>query len=108
MGAGSVRKEFDYADIHQRDPLHSEGRRDDQGRPEAIGHGQTSFRDAGAELKAFYLVTGQYDAVAISEAPNDETVGKLSLRTAMMGNVRTETLRAFSEDEYRRIITSIG
>ena len=67
-----------------------------------------AFRDAGAELKAFYLVTGQYDAVAISEAPNDETVAKLSLKTAAMGNVRTETLRAFNEDEYRRIITSIG
>jgi len=59
-----------------------------------------AFRDAGAELKAFYLVTGQYDAVAISEAPNDETVAKLSLRTAAMGNVRTETLRAFNEEEY--------
>jgi uncharacterized protein with GYD domain len=35
-------------------------------------------------------------------------VAKLSLRTAAMGNVRTETLRAFSEDEYRRIIASIG
>jgi len=35
-----------------------------------------AFRDAGAELKAFYLVTGRYDAVAISEAPNDETVAK--------------------------------
>src|SRR2546425_6702961 len=67
-----------------------------------------AFRDAGAELKAFYLVTGQYDAVAISEAPNNETVAKLSLRTAAMGNVRTETLRAFNEEEYRRIVASIG
>jgi len=67
-----------------------------------------AFGDAGAELTTFYLVTGQYDAVAISEAPNDETVAKLSLSTAAMGNVRTETLRAFGEDEYRRIISSIG
>jgi uncharacterized protein with GYD domain len=57
-----------------------------------------AFRDAGAELKAFYLVTGQYDAVAISEAPNDETVAKLSLKTAAMGNVRTEiSLRSIDE-----------
>ena len=59
-------------------------------------------------LKAFYLVTEQYDAVAISEVPNDETVAKLSLRTAALDNVRTETLRAFNEDEYRKIVASIG
>ena len=53
-------------------------------------------------LKAFYLVTEQYDAVAISEVPNDETVAKLSLRTAALDNVRTETLRAFNEDGYRK------
>jgi len=76
--------------------------------PKRLDVAKHAFRDAGAELKAFYLVTGQYDAVAISEAPDDETVAKLSLKTAAMGNVRTETLRAFTEDEYRRIISSIG
>ena len=76
--------------------------------PKRLDVARQAFRDAGAELKAFYLVTGQYDAVAISEAPNDETVAELSLKTAAMGNVRTETLRAFTEDEYRRISSSIG
>jgi uncharacterized protein with GYD domain len=76
--------------------------------PKRLDVARQAFRDAGAELKAFYLVTGQYDAVAISEAPNDETVAKLALRTSAMGNVRTETLRAFNEDEYRRIVASIG
>src|SRR5438552_790650 len=76
--------------------------------PKRLDAAKERFRAAGAELKAFYLVTGQYDAVAISEAPNDEVVVKLSLRTAAMGNVRTETLRAFNEDEYRRIVASIG
>ena len=76
--------------------------------PKRLDVAKQAFRDAGAELKAFYLVTGQYDAVAISEAPNDETVAKLALRTAAVGNVRTETLRAFGEEEYRRIVASIG
>jgi uncharacterized protein with GYD domain len=67
-----------------------------------------AFRAAGAELKAFYLVMGQYDAVAISEAPNDEIVAKLALSSAATGNVRTVTSRAFTEDEYRRIITAIS
>src|SRR2546426_11550010 len=102
------RKESHDADVHQPDPLHSERCRDDQGGPKRLDMARQAFRDAGAELKAFYLVTGQYDAVAVSEAPNDETVAKLSLRTAAMGNVRTETLRAFNEDEYRKIVASIG
>lgn len=76
--------------------------------PKRLDLAKQAFRDAGAELKAFYLVTGQYDAVAISEAPSDDTVAKLALRTAAMGNVRTETLRAFNEDEYRRIVASIS
>ena len=67
-----------------------------------------AFRAAGAELKSFYLVMGQYDAIAISEAPSDEVVAKLALATAAAGNVRTTTSRAFTEDEYRRIIASFG
>jgi len=76
--------------------------------PKRLDQAKQAFRDAGAELKAFYLVTGQYDAVAIAEAPNDEVVAKLALRTAAMGNVRSETLRAFTEDDYRRIVAAIS
>jgi len=52
-------------------------------------------------------VTGQYDAVAISEARNDETIARLALATGAMGNVRTETSRAFTEDEYRKITATL-
>jgi uncharacterized protein with GYD domain len=61
-----------------------------------------------AELKAFYLVTGQYDAVAISGALDDATVAKLVLGNASMGFIWTETLRAFTEDEYRKIVGSLS
>jgi uncharacterized protein with GYD domain len=50
----------------------------------------------------------QHDAVAISEAPDDATVAKLALGNASMGFVRTETLRAFTEDEYRKIVGSLS
>ena len=55
----------------------------------------------GSEMKGFYLVMGQYDAVVITEAPNDETLSKLALALGSKGNVRTESLRAYTEDEYR-------
>ncbi len=67
-----------------------------------------AFRAVGAELKSFHLVMGQYDAVVISEAANDEVVAKLALATAAAGNIRTTTSRAFTEDEYRRIIASLS
>ena len=75
--------------------------------PKRLDAAKEQFRAAGGELKAFYLVTGQYDAVAISELPNDEAVARLALANASMGNVRTETLRAFSEGEYRKIIAAL-
>jgi uncharacterized protein with GYD domain len=75
--------------------------------PKRLDAAKQRFRAAGGELKAFYLVTGQYDAVAISELPNDEAVARLALANAAMGTVRTETLRAFTEDEYRKIIAAL-
>jgi uncharacterized protein with GYD domain len=75
--------------------------------PARLDRAKQMFRAAGAELKAFYLVAGQYDAVAISEAPNFEVVARLALATGALGNVRTETMRAFPEDEYRRIIAAL-
>jgi uncharacterized protein with GYD domain len=75
--------------------------------PKRLDAAKERFRAAGGELKAFYLVTGQYDAVAISELPNDEAAARLALATGSMGNVRTETLRAFSEDEYKKIIAAL-
>jgi uncharacterized protein with GYD domain len=62
------------------------------------------FRSKGAEMKQFYLVTGQYDLVVISEAPDDATIAKVALASGSQGAVRTVTLRAFTEDEYRKIV----
>ena len=50
---------------------------------------------------------GRYDAVVISEGPDDETAAKLALATGMQGNVHTETLRAFPEAEFRRIVAAL-
>jgi uncharacterized protein with GYD domain len=50
---------------------------------------------------------GQYDAVVISEAPDDETATRFALATAARGYVRTETLRAYTKQEYRKIIAAV-
>jgi len=75
--------------------------------PKRLDAAKKRFKDAGAELKAWYLVLGEYDAVGIVEAPNDETVAKLALGNASVGNIRSVTMRAFTEAEYRKIIGSL-
>ena len=50
---------------------------------------------------------GDYDAVAIVEAPDDETYARNILAAASQGHIRTTTLKAFTEEEYRRIVGSL-
>jgi uncharacterized protein with GYD domain len=52
-------------------------------------------------LKGWYLTLGRYDVVYVFDAPDDLTAAKGLLALGMQGNVRTETLRAFAEGEYR-------
>ena len=66
------------------------------------------FRAHGAELKDFYLTTGRYDAVAIVEAPDEITQAKLALTVGARGTSRSETLRAFTEDEYRKVVAELS
>ncbi len=68
---------------------------------------EAALKAAGGSLKGIYLVMGEYDIVVVSEAPNDETVTKLALATAMQGNVRTTTMRAYDREEFRKIIASL-
>ena len=62
---------------------------------------------AGAKLKAIYLTTGQYDLVAISEWPNEESAMTFLLAQGAAGNVTTETLRAFDEVAFKKIVAAI-
>ena len=75
--------------------------------PARLDAAKEVFLKMGAELKEFYCVMGQYDAVVVSEAPDDETVAKLVFMIGGKGAVRTETLRAYTEDEYREIIAEL-
>ncbi len=75
--------------------------------PTRLEAAKQAFRAVGAEIKEFYLVMGQYDIVLIVEAPDDRTMAKATLAVGSLGNVRTETLRAFTEDEYRKVIADL-
>ncbi len=52
-------------------------------------------------------VVGRYDILIVSEGPDDETAGKIALSLASLGNVRTETFRAFTEAEFRKMVGAL-
>jgi uncharacterized protein with GYD domain len=85
----------------------SEGAKNIKESPARLDAARKAFQAVGATLKDFYMVTGRYDMVIISEAPDDVTLAKATLSVASHGNVQTETLRAFTEKEYRGIIGSL-
>ena len=72
--------------------------------PNRVTAAGQAMQSAGGKLVSFHLTLGQYDAVVILEAPDDQTVAEIGLALAARGNVRTETLRAFTEDEYQKIV----
>lgn len=65
-------------------------------------------RAAGGEVKAFYLTLGPYDFVVVFEMPDDETYVRTVLSILSQGNVQTETLKAFDEQTYRKLISSLS
>jgi len=64
-------------------------------------------QSVGGNVKGFYMVTGRYDMVLILEAPDDKAMAQIALATASKGSVATETLVAFTEEEYRKIIAAL-
>lgn len=75
--------------------------------PKRVTAARKAFKRLGAELKAFYAVMGQYDTMFILEAPDDETAGRAALTVSALGNVRTETMRAFTEDEFKKMVAGL-
>ena len=75
--------------------------------PARIEAGRKIFRELGAELKDWYLTSGAYDGIIIVEAPDHETVARAALALGSLGNIKTETMRAFTENEFRGMVESL-
>jgi uncharacterized protein with GYD domain len=66
------------------------------------------IKDLGAEIKGWYMLMGQYDEICILEAPDAETVGRIVISLTAQYGGRSETLRAFSEEEAKKLCPSHG
>lgn len=64
-------------------------------------------KSVGANLKELYWTLGQYDVVGIVEAPDEKTITAFGLNWAKLGNLRTQTLQAFTQTEMGAILDKI-
>jgi len=76
--------------------------------PRRVDTARKALADMGGEFKGFYMTMGDYDLIAIYEAPDDAVAARFTLVLGMLGTVRTKTLKAFPEAAYREIIASLG
>jgi uncharacterized protein with GYD domain len=61
----------------------------------------------GAKVTDSFWTMGAYDVVLLLEAPNDETVSAFSLKLGSLGNVKSQTMRAFSRKEMESILAKV-
>lgn len=62
---------------------------------------------AGVKLSEIYWTMGHYDGVLVMEAPDDATISTGLLTMCSVGNVRTETLRAFPPEQMKHILEGL-
>lgn len=76
--------------------------------PRRLDTAKKALREMDGEFKSFFMTMGDYDLVAVYEAPDDAVAARFTLQLGMLGNIRTRTLKAFPEAAYREIIASLG
>ena len=66
-----------------------------------------AIEQMGGRMSTIYWTQGSHDLVAITEFPDEETAAAFMLSIGKLGNLRSETMRAFSAEEMRRILEKV-
>jgi uncharacterized protein with GYD domain len=61
----------------------------------------------GVRIKEMYWTLGSYDQVCVFDAPDDETAATVLLAADMLGNIRTQTMRAFTTADMEKILAKV-
>lgn len=75
--------------------------------PDRIEAARELVQEMGGEFRGFFLTFGEYDGVGIAEFPDDETAAQYALALGKAGNARTETLKAFTEEEFGELVEGL-
>ena len=73
--------------------------------PKRLRAAKRLAKDCGVKFRSFHMTLGEYDIILRVEAPNDEAVARFTLALGSAGNVRTTTLKGFTEQEYQKIMS---
>ena len=74
--------------------------------PKRAENAKALARKMGGKMDIHYTM-GEYDAVAMIEMPSDEAYNRFALASSALGNVRSKTLKAWSLEEFQKIIDQI-
>jgi uncharacterized protein with GYD domain len=69
--------------------------------------GPSMTEQAGGRRIGSWFTQGQYDAVIINEWPDDETASAAAIGLGIIGNARTETMRAYTREDMQRILDKL-
>ena len=75
--------------------------------PNRVEQNKARMQKLGIELKSWHVTMGQYDVVAIYDAPNEEAVAKVALALCKQGDAHSQTMRAFTLDEFKKIASAL-
>jgi uncharacterized protein with GYD domain len=64
-------------------------------------------KKVGVEIKQVYLTSGEFDLLVIVETPNGDNMAKFALALGMQGNVHTRTARAWTQDEFQKLVSEL-
>jgi uncharacterized protein with GYD domain len=78
-----------------------------KGAPGRIDEGARALEAGGGKMLSFHMTMGPYDYVAVCEAPDDETAAVSAMSLAARGYVTTQTLRAFTTEEFSGLTTQL-
>jgi len=68
---------------------------------------EEKVKEHGVKVLCTFWTVGRYDLVHVLEAPDDETAAAMAFSLGVLGNVRTETLRAFTRDEMEKVLETV-
>ncbi len=76
--------------------------------PRRLDAAKKALEEVGGRFQSFFMTMGDYDMIAVYEAPDDAVAARFTLQLAQQGFVKTRTLKAFPEAAYREIVASLA
>ena len=77
---------------------------------DTVKRGEAAIAEAkkmGMKITEEFWTMGAYDGVVLFDAPDDETMAAFVCKVSSLGNVKTQTMRAFRKEEMEGILSKI-